>query len=137
MPTATTGTPVIRRFSTAATTRSPYEATQSTDATVSCVLHGIPDTGNASTCSEIAARNSHAARRRISASRPRLPPRARPRATAATTGRARTTLGDATSEDDDLGQLLRADDAEPLEMSLERGDDLRVELDACVPAELL
>jgi hypothetical protein len=48
------------------------------------------------------------------------------------TGRARTTLGDATSEDDDLGQFLRADDAEPFEMSLQRRDDLRRDGSRCL-----
>src|SRR4026209_914191 len=137
MPAAKTGTPMICRFSTARPTRSPHDATQSTDATVSCVRHGMPDTGNATTWSAIAARNSHGARRRISAKRPRLPPRARRGAPATTTARAGTPRGDATSEDDDLGQLLGADDAEPLEMSLQCRDDLRVELGPRIPLELL
>src|SRR6188474_3381564 len=138
MPAATTGTPVTRLLSRAATTRSPYEATQSTDATVSCVLHGMPDTGNAITWSVIAARKSHAARRRISASWPRLPPSARPSPTASTTGSARITSGDATWKDENLGELLlRGDQPEPFEVSLERCDDRGVELDARVLAELL
>ena len=58
MPTATIGTPAMRRLRAAATTSSPYDATQSTFASVSGVRQGAASSGNATICSPIAAKKS-------------------------------------------------------------------------------
>jgi hypothetical protein len=49
IPSATIGTPMIRRFTNAATIRHPYEVNQRTEATPASIRHGRNANGNATT----------------------------------------------------------------------------------------